>query len=89
MNHNNLKDLTPEQITAYCLENPITKGTLMNLAFNNNTRNIDPAIPREYYEATQRYGGPFYFVMDYQTDSAFGKLTHLAYQIAGETTPNL
>jgi hypothetical protein len=76
---------TLDEIDQILEDNSVSKGELMKIAFDNNTRNVDSALPKEYWEKLEPYGGTYYFVMDYQTNG-HGKLVHLGEKILGIET---
>ena len=76
---------TIEDVEKIIDNNNINKGDLMKIAYGGNTRNIDAAIPRPYWEKLEEHGGTYWFVMDYQNNS-HGKLVHLGEKILGIET---
>jgi hypothetical protein len=76
---------TLDEIDQILEDNSVSKGELMKIAFDNNTSNVDSALPQEYWKKLEPYGGTYYFVMDYQTNG-LGKLVHLGEKILGIET---
>jgi antirestriction protein ArdC len=73
--------ITLKQIDQIFKSDNLTKGQLISIAYNDNTTNIDTAVPHEYWDAMKNYGGTFWFVMDYQSGTA--KIVHLGEKILG------
>lgn len=64
----------------------ISKGDLMKIAYDNNTRNVDSAIPSNIWKKLKTYGGTYWFVMDYKDNKTGGKLVHLGEKILGNSS---
>jgi hypothetical protein len=77
---------TLEELEEIIRELRISKGDLMKIAYNENTRNIDSALPAGIWNALEPYGGTYWFVMDYNDNSVGGKLVHLGEKILGIET---
>jgi hypothetical protein len=81
INKNKIKII--EDLDSYLKNNrTLSKGELMIIAYNDNIRNVDSAIPLELWEKLKPYGGTFYFVMDYN-ENRLGELIHLGEKILG------
>ena len=80
---NELKSATSlEEIDSILKDTKISKGDLMKIAYDGNTRNVDSALPINIWDKLNEFGGNYYFVMDYQNNS-HGKLVHLGEKILG------
>lgn len=78
---------TIEDIEEIAKTNKVTKGNLIKLAYNEDTSNIDSALPKRLWSKLEELGGTFWFVMDYK-DNIFGKLVHLGEKILGGELTN-
>ena len=62
----------------------LNKGDLMRIAYDNDTRNVDSATPQGLWKELEKFGGTYWFVMDYKTNKVGGELVHLGEKILGE-----
>jgi hypothetical protein len=71
-----------EKIAKYSLN----KGDLMNIAYDNDVRDVDVAIPSGLWDKMKEHGGKYWFVMDYTDNKVGGKIVHLGEKIIGKET---
>jgi hypothetical protein len=64
----------------------LNKGDLMKIAYDNDTRNVDSAIPQGLWAKLEEFGGTYWFVMDYKSNTVGGQLVHLGEKILGQET---
>lgn len=72
-----------DEINSIITDSHLSKGELMKIAYNGNTRNVDSALPIQIWNYLKPYGGTSMFVMDYQTNH-FGEIVHLGEKINGK-----
>ena len=77
---------TLEELTDMVRELRLSKGDLMQIAYDGNTRNVDSALPAGIWDALEPYGGTYWFVMDYTDNTVGGELVHLGEKILGIQT---
>jgi len=64
----------------------LNKGELMKIAYDNDTRNVDSALPQGLWDKLEKFGGTYWFVMDYKSNTVGGQLVHLGEKILGKET---
>ncbi len=77
-----------DDIRQVAEKNGLSKGTLMKLAYGDNTRGVDSAIPRGLLEEMGIPNSEYYhYVMDYQKNK-FGELVDLFEKISSSNLGN-
>jgi len=71
-----------DKLMKMAKEMGLNKKDLINIAYNN-INYVNSKIPVNLIDDLEKYGGDFWFVMDYKEDATFGKLIHLADKILG------